>query len=867
MVRIRTKLLPAFFISILLLAVSSFYGLFFIDKLSKIINENTVTKNASDEAGLRFGKIENILTLYAISDSDKLPALKSEYDFSKGRLDSAAKKIKQRQDLKEFSAVIDKMRLKIAEIADKMIVARREQLKKEGDIGSSLAEMKKLRYEIIDKTARGSEKLKLGLAQMGYEDNEFNFQYKDKKHLDNWFAGIENARSNLEKEKFDLVLPLLDEYFVLAQKVSGARFEADDLGAKNQYYLIQADNILVEYNIAASHITAVLDKEKNIILDDSARQKKISLFFIFTSFLAVILVSIIVSRSINAPIEELVKVARKISFGDLSQRADVNSNDEMGYLAGVFNLMIDSIEKSGKKIEEEGDELRAIISSMGEGLLVLDRKLNIILMNKTAEKALGVSLDDVAGQHVKKILTVFKGDTELPLSQYPANRMFKSGEAVSISIKDNYYYKTLSGKMLPVEIVTAPLFKDGIKGAIVVFKDITDLKVADEDREYAKINLENALKTVYIERDLVREQKTKLEAILNSIGDAVFAVDKEKKVILFNSAAEKITGFSFKDIKNHLYSDYIKFIDEITKAEKNEFINAALSGEKTILSNHTVLVAKDKNLVSVDQTTAPIRNSLGEIIGCIIVFRDVTAKREVDRMRSDFISIASHQLRTPLSGMKWFLEILLNGDVGKLNPKQAGIIKETYANNQNMIDLVNKMLDMSRIESNRMVVNFERVNLADMVKKIIGEIKPMLRQKGQKIHFTGLKDTDLEVNADKILIKNILGNLISNASRYTPVGGEIKVKITQKEKNSLLFSVKDNGIGIPKKEQYRIFKKFFRATNAVEFEANGTGLGLYIVKSILDIMGGKIWFKSEQNKGTEFLFTLPIDIMWCSISK
>jgi len=867
MVRIRTKLLLAFFASILLLAVSSFYGLFFVDKLSKIIYENTVTKNASDETILRFGKIENILTLYAISGSDKLPALKAEYDFSKGRLDSAAEKIKQRQDLKEFSAAIDGMRLKTAEIADKMIIARREQLDKESDVGSSLDEMEKLRYEIIDKTAKGSEKLKLGLAQMGYEDTEFNFRYKDKKHLENWLVETENLRLNLEKEKLGLVLPLLDEYSVLAQKVSSARFEADDLGSKNQYYLAQADDLLIEYNIVSSRIAAVLDKERSSVLDDSARQKKLSLFFIFASFFAVILVSIVVSRNINAPIEELVKVARKISFGDLSQRANVSSNDEMGYLAGIFNLMIANIEKSGKKIEEEGDELRAIISSMGEGLLVLDRKLNIVLMNRTAEKSLGVSLEDVAGQHVKKILTVFKGDTELPLSQYPANRMLRSGEAVSIGIKDDYYYKTVSGKMLPVEIVTAPLLKGGISGAIVVFKDITDMKLADEEREYAKVNLESALKTVYIERDLVREQKNKLEAILNSIGDAVFAVDKGKKVIIFNSAAEKITGFKCKDVKNHLYSDYIKFIDEITKNEKNEFINAALGGEKIISGDHMVLVAKDKNLVSIDQTVAPIKNSSGEIIGCIVVFRDVTAKREVERMRSDFISIASHQLRTPLSGMKWFLEILLNGDVGKLNSKQFGIIEETYADNQDMIDLVNKMLDMSRIESNRIAVSFERANLADTVKKIIEEARPALKQKGQKLYFTGLKNSALEINADKVLIKNILSNLINNASRYTAVGGEIKVKISQKGKNLLLFSVKDNGIGIPKKEQYRIFKKFFRAANAVEFEAKGTGLGLYIVKSILDIMGGKIWFKSEQNKGTEFLFTLPVDIMWCTIKK
>lgn len=565
------------------------------------------------------------------------------------------------------------------------------------------------------------------------------------------------------------------------------------------------------------------------------------------------------------PLDSLVKVANNISLGKWKQRADIKSRDEIGILAKVFNKMLDSIETAGKKLKEEHEETQAIISSMGEGLLVLDRDLNIISMNKAAEKSLEISLEKCRGLGVRKILTLMRGSENLPIEEYPARRMLKTGKTVTIGMKDNFYYKCASGKIFPVEIVTAPFMKDGLAGAIVLFKDVSDMKQMEEDKEYARINLESALKSVYIERDIVREQKNKLEAILNSIGDAVFAVDKEEKIFIFNSAAEKITGFKVKEVKGRNYKNYLRFSDEITKKEKNAFIDEALKGKQVLEDNHTVLEVKDKNPINIDETTASIRNSKGEIIGCIVVFKDVTNRREVERMRSDFISIASHQLRTPLSGIKWFLEILLSGDMGKMKAKQLTAVKEIYENNQNMIDIVNKMLNMSRIENNRLLINPEKINLSEILNKIVSDLKPITKKKGQKLELYELKDGNVEIFSDKVLLENILNNLITNASKYTPDGGMIKVSVKKQDKCNLLFKVKDNGIGIPKKEQYKIFNKFFRAGNAISYEANGTGIGLYIAKSILKVIGGDIWFESKENKGTAFSFTIPINIGSCKL--
>lgn len=582
-------------------------------------------------------------------------------------------------------------------------------------------------------------------------------------------------------------------------------------------------------------------------------------------FLLLAMLALFLDFFVANPVNAIKEAIGKIRRGDFKQRIKIKSGDGIGYLGKVFNEMMDSIQKSDEKIKEEHRELQAILFSMGEGLLVLDRDLNILLINKTAERLLGVSATDAAGKHIKKVLTLLKGDKELPVEEWPAKRMLKSGKSVTVVIKDNIYYKTVSGRMFPVEISTAPFVKEGIIGAIVVFRDVSGLKTAEEDREFARVNMENALKSVYIERDIAQEQKNKLEAILNSIGDAVFAIDKEKKIIIFNPAAEALTGFKFSKVRGFVYNKYLKFLDEVTGKEKTKHIDRALKGEVVSADRHFVLMTKEENLLYIEERITPIKNQQGEIMGCIVVFRDITAKRKLEMMRSDFISIASHQLRTPLSATKWFLEILVNGDVGALKKKQLEILREAYVNNQSMINLVNTMLNMSRIESKQLIINLEKINIEDAVKKILDDLKPILSKKDQEIKFFGLKDKKLAIETDKVLLKNIIDNLVINSSKYSPGGKDITVRIARKNSNLLLFSVADKGIGISKIEQYKIFKKFSRANNAVVYNASGTGLGLYIVKSILDVFGGKIWFKSEENKGSTFYFSLPIKKGYCKI--
>lgn len=524
-------------------------------------------------------------------------------------------------------------------------------------------------------------------------------------------------------------------------------------------------------------------------------------------------------------------------------------------------------EKSEAKIKEEYEQMKIILSSIGEGLIVIDKNHRIILLNKAGRNILKITQKEALGKNVKKILTILKNKNKIVSKDWPTNKVLKTGKTIKIGIKDNFYFKIGAEKTFPVELILEPLAKGGVIGTAIVFKDITEDKLREEEREFSKYNLQNVLKSVYIERDNVQEEKNKLEATLNGIGDAVLAVDEEKRVIIFNPAAEKIAGIALGEMEGRAFDRFLKLVDETTNEDKTNIVKTILEGEKKIITdyNTALIVAKNKRSISVDISAAPIKDHHGEIMGCIVVFRDVSEKREMERMRSDFISIVSHQLRTPLSAMKWLLEILLSNDVGELKPDQMDVIKEVHTSNQNMIDFVNQLLNVSRIESNHLAINPEKISLDETVREIIKEIEVFIREKSQKLSYINHINKDLQIKTDKSLLRNIINSLLINASRYTPSEGNITLEITKKNKDFLLFKVSDTGIGIPEKETYKIFRKFSRASNAIKYEASGTGLGLYIVKSILDIMGGKVWFVSRENEGSAFFFILPIESVFCEV--
>ena len=239
-----------------------------------------------------------------------------------------------------------------------------------------------------------------------------------------------------------------------------------------------------------------------------------------------------------------------------------------------------------------------------------------------------------------------------------------------------------------------------------------------------------------------------------------------------------------------------------------------------------------------------------------LISRSFERLAQANRLKSEFVSIVSHQLRSPLSNMRWALEILMSGNMGKIEEKQLEYFSILRENSDRMRELVKDLLTVSRIETARLSFKKEMFSLEELVKELISSFEPFSKASNTEISFQAEKNLPM-VLSDRSKIKLVIENLIDNAIRYTKGKGKIEIKLKKKD-GSVYFEIKDNGAGIPKEDQKYIFQKFFRSKSALRYQTEGSGLGLYIVKSILEKAKGKIGFRSREGKGSTFWFTLPI---------
>ena len=239
-----------------------------------------------------------------------------------------------------------------------------------------------------------------------------------------------------------------------------------------------------------------------------------------------------------------------------------------------------------------------------------------------------------------------------------------------------------------------------------------------------------------------------------------------------------------------------------------------------------------------------------------VVTRSFERLAEVARMKSEFVSVVSHQLRAPLSNLKWAVELLMSGRLGEIEEKQIEYFKVLKENSARMAELVSDLLIVSRIETATLPSEKEEVFLEDLIKDLISKFEPFATASNVKVSFR-VQGSLPQVLADPSQIKIVFENLLDNAIRYVKDKGEIVLKLEGKGKN-LYFEIRDNGVGIPREDQGHIFQKFFRSKNALRHQTQGTGLGLYISKAIIERSGGKIGFKSQEGAGSIFWFTLPV---------
>jgi signal transduction histidine kinase len=296
---------------------------------------------------------------------------------------------------------------------------------------------------------------------------------------------------------------------------------------------------------------------------------------------------------------------------------------------------------------------------------------------------------------------------------------------------------------------------------------------------------------------------------------------------------------------------------DIIHPEDRERVRAALarhitSGES--FSEEYRIVSENGAHVNVLDRATAIRNQQNRPVRLIGSVSDITVRKRAEQMKSDFVSFVTHQLRTPLSGIKWMLELATDGSE---NPEDVkSYIQDARRSTDRLIGLVNDLLDISRLERGRLQVTRKEIDLADLTRSVVTEISPLTLEKGQKLSIQAA-DNLRPVSADPQMLRQVVLNLTSNAVKYTPGGGEIKIRISA-EDGRLRWEIRDTGIGIPRGDVGKLFEKFYRARNASAVETEGTGLGLYLVRLIVERFGGSVWCQSEEGVGSTFAFSLPL---------
>ncbi|KPU43779.1 alginate biosynthesis sensor protein KinB [Oxobacter pfennigii] len=362
--------------------------------------------------------------------------------------------------------------------------------------------------------------------------------------------------------------------------------------------------------------------------------------------------------------------------------------------------------------------------------------------------------------------------------------------------------------------------------------------MTDRLRHFEELNFEKLV-----------SEKNKSLAIVNSISDPIIVTDNDYKIILINPECESVFSISQNDAAGRHLLEVIN-----NKAIFNSVYETLKGVPKNNRSHQDVILLEIRGkVIYYDITVAPILGKDNKINGAVAILQDITHLKEVERLKSDFVSTVSHEFRTPLTSISMGAGMLLDGTAGKISENQREIISVIQEEEQRLAKLVSDLLDLSRIESGKMTVNIKPSSIEDIIKPTI---KSLSEQAGSKnIYLEYYIDEKLPMaKADPDKIKVVLTNLIGNAIKFTPQGGKIEV-FTHCMNNRMYISVKDNGTGIPREFHDRIFQEFFQGRQGAESGA-GTGLGLAIARKIVEIHGGDIWVDSEAGKGSTFTFTL-----------
>jgi PAS domain S-box-containing protein len=355
----------------------------------------------------------------------------------------------------------------------------------------------------------------------------------------------------------------------------------------------------------------------------------------------------------------------------------------------------------------------------------------------------------------------------------------------------------------------------------------------------------------------INARRERWEAVFKFTEEGIAIADKQGRIVGFNPAATRLIGHSGREAIGRPFTDIIRTVSpEGADISALSPVRQVLAEGITVAHREQLIQTKDGKHIWTQISYSPIFDDAGKVTSVIAVIINTQKEREVEAIKSDFISIVSHELRTPLSAIKGFLSMLLKKDFGDLTEKQLHFLGRVYQTNQRMINLVEDLLDMSYIESGKIKLRPAPLAMESLITEVVTELASKGFERQIMLKVSRKQKLPL-VLADEVRLRQILTNLIDNAIKYSLPRSEVTIDF-KVQGNELVTSVKDEGVGITAAHAEKLFQRFGRIYNPMSMQAGGTGLGLYIVKNLVESHGGRIWVTSREGKGSRFSFTLPL---------
>lgn len=534
----------------------------------------------------------------------------------------------------------------------------------------------------------------------------------------------------------------------------------------------------------------------------------------------------------------------------LSEMVDLKTKELSGKLNEIedtkkatLNILEDVQEEKSRNeaLAEDLKKFRMATDAVPDHVVITDKDGMIIYANEAATLTTGYNLEEMLGKKA--------GSPEL------------WGGLMSTEFYENLWNTVLTEKeVFYGEIINKK--KDGTK--YNAMSSISPILDQNGDVKFI-VGIERDITKEKEHERVLKEANDKFQGAFESAPIGIALVSTKGEWLEVNEALPNIIGYSHDELMNMTFQQ-ITHPDDLDL--DLDYVKRMLAGEISTYQMEKRYIHKDGYPVWILLSVSSVKDAKGKVNYFISQIVDISKQKEVDKAKTEFVSLASHQLRTPLSAIKWYAEMLIDGDAGKLSAKQKEYLAEIAKGNKRMVDLVNSLLNVSRLELGTFGVEPSSLDLNEIIKTNVELIRPSTDKKEQvveAIHDTAEK---LEYFADERLMNIIIQNLLSNATKYSGQNGSISIWSGYKDagdefggkelsEDSLVLYVKDDGMGIPVEQQGKIFQKLFRADNVRISDTEGTGLGLCLIKSIVEYTGGHIWFHSTQNEGTTFWVTLP----------